>query len=258
MTSESVMSRLLANVQEDERVLGVWMDTYVQFAEEVRVCLALRDEHVAAFYAERWDWLSSIMTPVFRRDTLMPHPMLVLLTSDGLGVWISLVPWGSIPEYPVRSPKVLFDRTGRLGARLSSWSPPERVDFRALDREAEDVWFDLWRMAVWGERDVAGELYALAGALRAYLSFVAATQGMRVDDLAAHSALSTLSHFNDSVRYLAPRDMALVIARLMSTTGRELGESLGWQYPSALEDVVESFWVFRGWPTWRRRNVSST
>ncbi len=257
-TVETLRERLISRVGDDERVLGAWEETLGFTDGVIRAYLTLREETFASFYAERWSWISALSLPVLQQEVSGPYPVCLALTADGIGLWLACMPWGSIPEHPIRSPYVLVDKTGRLAERLRMWTPPERVDFRDLDYWAERVWYELWRMAMLSTHDVAGELYALAGALQSYLTFVAVCRGDDVESLSLQGELASWAQVNDAMRHLAPRELALVIAHLMSKQGRALGESRGWRYPTALEDAVESFWRARGWPTWRRRNAFSS
>ncbi len=255
-TVEAFRGRLIQSARDDTRVLGLWEDVSASVDVVVRAYVTVHEEGFASFYAERWSWLSSLTSFVLQQDAPGPYPVCLGLTRSGIGVWLALLPWGSVPEHPTPSPRVLLDKTGRLQERLHPWTSPERVDFRELDYWAERVWYELWRMAVLGERDVAGELHALAGALQAYLAFVSACYGDEAVNLAWQGKLATLAHVDEAVRHLAFRDLAVVIAHLMSEAGRALGEARGWTYPKALEEAVESFWRVRGWSTWRRQSAS--
>ena len=233
------LQTLRAKLETTEEVLAAWLENVPRASTpRLELHLALDENHLAAFYARRHDWLQQF-DPVHARDIHHPWLGCLALTRDGTLLLLVLEPWGSLPERPRRGVQVLLDRTGRLSERLRDWSPSQRVDFARLDRLAADVWLFLWEAAALRARDVAGYTRAVAAALDAYLTFVAAAKGMEVSHLAWEGELARAAGLDDvDVRALTLPQVADLVAQRMSTHGRELGEARGWRYPVALEKVV--------------------
>ncbi len=235
--------RLIEKARADERILASWLEgAPAQYSRYVEMHLALTEEGLASFWAERRLWLADV-SPVWINDVRDLGTGCTLLTEEGVLLVLQMEPWGSVPERPRRHPHILFDKTGRLRKRLRGWQRPERVEFQVLDRLAADVWLSIWTAAVMRSYDAAGYVGAVAAAMRAYLAFVAACMGQDVEDVAWAGRLAEAAGFESyQVMGWSSREMAEALIHLMSTRGRALGEARGWQYPLALERIARSVW----------------
>ncbi len=232
------LDRLLARAQKDSRILALWVKTSPHVPQWVRVGLALEDEEFAAFYAERRTWLKDFLPFVHIEEiTHFPASCIVLLSNGGV-MTMTFLPWCCLPEYPPSSPRILFDRTRRLQARLKQILPPTRVEFARLETWAFRFWTHVWVATQMQEEYYSLRLYHAAHAYIALTHFLAEGEASLLDEWKWQGFPATLTPLVNHRERLPLAKWLSSMQDIMRVEGRRVAREHGWSYPDALERVM--------------------
>jgi len=228
---------MLERIKTDKRVVAVWKEVDWSPSKLTRISLAIEDEHYANFHAQQAKWLQEFWSIAYAyMEEWARSPALALaFLSDGTLWVLRTLPWGSVPEQKPLKAVILFDRSQRLQQRWQSIQYSPRVEFAQLNRWCFRFWIHAWATLQSVDQRPAYSIYHAAQAYVALVHFIATANARLTTPLSWSDDFAIL---DDIEHHTHVETWVWTMIRWFERMGREIAQSTGWEYPSALEQAV--------------------